>query len=212
MTTWVGTAADLALGGFTPSSGAQDGIGTDSGHSDAQLMQRYRNGDAEAFRRLYARHRERLYRHVLRLARNPAEADEIFQDIWLAVVRHSATYRPTAKFVTYLFAIAHRRITDRMRRQTRADEVRAEIEEVEQLANETSQQPQEIALFLENHEALNAAIERLPIVQREAFLMQAMGEMSLEEIAEATSTGRETVKSRLRYAYARLRRELEVNR
>src|SRR5439155_18856739 len=104
----------------------------DGGLSDVQLMQRYRNGDTEAFQRLYVRHRDRLYRYVLRLAGNPAEADEIFQEVWLAVVRHNAVYRPTAKFVTYLFAIAHRRTVDLMRRQARAgDEMSAGLEVVE---------------------------------------------------------------------------------
>ena len=86
------------------------------------------------------------------------------------------------------------------------------IDEMEQVADEDSRQPLEIASLVENHEAVNAAIAKLPIVQREAFLMQSVGDMSLDEIADATSTGRETVKSRLRYAYARLRRELEERR
>ncbi len=211
MTAWAATVPNLALGGFTPSVHAGDRLDVASGLSDAQLMQRYRNGDAAAFQRLYLRYRDRLYRHVLRLTHNSAEADEVFQDVWLAVVRNSAAYRPTAKFVTYLFAIAHRRMIDLLRRQARvSNEMLADVEEAEQLADETSRQPQEIASLAENHEVVNAAIAKLPIMQREALLMQTMGDMSLEEIAEATSIGRETVKSRLRYAYARLRRELEA--
>jgi len=200
---------DLALGGFTSSSHVHDKIEACPQASDAELMQHYRSGDAEAFQRLYLRHRERLYRYVLRLARNAAEADEIFQDVWLAVVRNASGYRASAKFVTYLLAIAHRRMIDLMRRQARTgDGTQAGIEEAELVADESFRQPQEVALLAESHSAMNAAVAKLPIVQREAFLMQAIGEMTLDEIAEATSTARETVKSRLRYAYARLRREL----
>lgn len=54
-----------------------------------------------------------------------------------------------------------------------------------------------------------AAVGELPAPQREAFLLAEEGELSLEEIARATGVGRETAKSRLRYALARLRRALE---
>jgi RNA polymerase sigma-70 factor (ECF subfamily) len=53
------------------------------------------------------------------------------------------------------------------------------------------------------------AVEALPPVQREAFLLQAEGDLTLEEIGELTGVGRETVKSRLRYAQARLREALK---
>lgn len=213
MTAWVGTLSGLAMGAFEPSSCAHGALDACNQLTDAELMQRYRNGDAEAFRHLYLRHRDRLYRYALRLARNAAEADELFQEVWLAVVRNGAGYRPSAKFVTYLFAIAHRRMIDVLRRRARAGEnMQAGIEEAEQVADESFRQPQEIALLAENQGAMNAAIARLPIMQREAFLMQAIGDMTLDEIADATSTGRETVKSRLRYACARLRRELEAAR
>lgn len=175
-------------------------------------MQRFGNGDADAFRVLYQRHRDKLYRYALRLAASSAEADEIFQDVWLAVIHGRVRYRPTAKFVTYLFAIAHRRMVDTLRRQGRWREEAAAAEEIDRIADAAFRQPQEMALRAEHRDALNVAIARLPLVQREAFLMQAESGMSLEEIAEATQTGRETVKSRLRYAYIRLRRELEASR
>jgi len=54
------------------------------------------------------------------------------------------------------------------------------------------------------------AVERLPPAQREAFLLQAEGGLSLEEIAAVTNAGHETVKSRLRYAMAKLRTAMEA--
>jgi len=213
MTAWAASFYDGTLHGSAPPqdigearAGGMDGV------SDAQLMQRFGNGDAEAFRSLYLRHRDRLYRYALRLAASPAEADEIFQEVWLAVVHGRVRYRPTASFVTYLFSIAHRRMIDSLRRRGRRWEDSVADENLERIADEVSQQPLEIALRVEHRDAMNAAVSRLPLMQREAFLMQAESGMTLEEIAEATQTGRETVKSRLRYAYARLRRDLEEAR
>jgi RNA polymerase sigma-70 factor (ECF subfamily) len=57
-------------------------------------------------------------------------------------------------------------------------------------------------------ERLLAALAELPEAQREAFLLQQEGEFSLEEIAQATGVNRETAKSRLRYALAKLRASL----
>ena len=204
---------DWALASSGPRSAAGDGYdATAAAFTDAQLMQRFGNGDAGAFRSLYLRYRDRLYRYALRLASSPAEADEIFQDVWLAVIHGRARYRPTAKFVTYLFTIAHRRMADTLRRRGRWRDETEAAEDVEQIADEISRQPQELALLAEDRDLLNAAVGRLPLAQREAFLMQAEGGMTLEEIAEAVQAGRETVKSRLRYAYARLRRDLEEAR
>ena len=58
--------------------------------------------------------------------------------------------------------------------------------------------------------ALIDAVQALPLPQREAFLMKAEGELSLEDIALATGTTRETVKSCLRYAQQKLRDALEA--
>jgi len=57
-------------------------------------------------------------------------------------------------------------------------------------------------------ERLLEALARLPDTQREAFLLQQEGDLSIEEIGAATGVSRETAKSRLRYALAKLREEL----
>src|SRR5689334_13618862 len=93
-----------------PSGGADNGA-----LPDAQLMRRYQSGDPDAFRMLYLRYCDRLHRFIARLAATPGEAEEIFQEVWLAIVRDRARYTPKAKFVTYLFAIAHQRSIDRWR-------------------------------------------------------------------------------------------------
>jgi RNA polymerase sigma-70 factor (ECF subfamily) len=211
MAAWAVSSADGILGSFVSPPETERSAGA-AELSDAQLMQRFGNGDAEAFRFLYLRYRDRLYRYTLRLAASPAEADEIFQDVWLAVIHGHARYKPTAAFVTYLFTIAHRRMINVLHRQGRRLDEAMPADELDRIADEASRQPHEIMLQAQNRDALNAAIARLPLLQREAFLLQAEGGMSLDEIGEATTSGRETVKSRLRYAYARLRRELGEGR
>lgn len=175
---------------------------------DTQLMQRYRSGDADAFSALYLRYRDRLHRYILRMVSTAAEAEETFQDVWLAVIRDKARYRPDAKFVTFLFTIAHQRCIDRWRFHERVVEEPILATDANAIADESYREPDRVAQTADNAQALLVAVAQLPALQREAFLLQADGEMTIEDIAQATQTSRETVKSRLRYARRRLRQGL----
>ncbi len=177
--------------------------------SDERLMLDYRGGSASAFRKLYRRHCDRLHRLILRMSTGVADAEEICQEVWTAVIRGRERYAPSAKFSTYLYAIAHRRAVDRMRSQWRSAEEFDTADVHNALVAANGSEPPEVAWRAGAGEALLAAIRALPLAQREAFLLQVEGGLTLDEIAEATSTNRETVKSRLRYANRRLRDALK---
>src|SRR5688500_2029741 len=83
--------------------------------ADETLMLAYAGGDMTAFEQLYARHRTRLYRFLLRQLRDQALADEFFQDIWQRVITAREGWKPEAAFTTWLFRIAHNRLTDHWR-------------------------------------------------------------------------------------------------
>ena len=135
---------------------------------DARLMLRYRDGDADAFLALYARHKGPLYRYLLRQVRNAGAAADVFQEVWSRLVANRARYEARAKFATYLFHIAHNCTVDFFRRDLRlppqADTQSAEPEVPEY------QRPDGIAEFAEQQSALLAALSSLPQEQREAFL------------------------------------------
>lgn len=176
------------------------------------LMLGYQRGDEGAFRELYLRYRGPLYRFIRRMTRDATLTEEIFQETWMAVVNARARYARDAKFVTWLFAIAHRRTADHWRKRRRQpwnaapeldDEVTPGAGLAEAPANAST--PHGCAENEDLGDALLEALGRLPVAQREAFLLKAEGELTLEEIAEITGVGRETIKSRLRYAVERLR-------
>jgi len=170
---------------------------------DSALMLRYRDdGDTAAFEVLYRRHNDSLYRYLLRLARNPQVAEDLFQDAWSKVIRARANYRPTARFSTYLFRIAHNSFIDHLRRASRhptlpdADPERVVSDDM---------RPEEAAETLRARERLEVALAILPTEQRDAFLLHEEGGLTLDEVALVTGVNRETAKSRLRYAVAKLR-------
>jgi RNA polymerase sigma-70 factor (ECF subfamily) len=82
---------------------------------DESLMLAYAHGAAAAFDELYRRHRNGVYRYLLRHCGNAGTADELFQDVWMNLIRARATYVPTARFAAWLFTLAHHRIVDHWR-------------------------------------------------------------------------------------------------
>ena len=180
--------------------------------SDEELMLCYRDGDAGAFDALYGRHKGGVYRYLLRQCREAAVAEELFQDVWMNLVRSRAGYTVQAKFTTYLYRLAHNRLIDHYRKHSRATVVAFEEEGEEAMAEvpDERERPADDALDAKRQAArLMELIAALPEAQREAFLLQQEGGMSVEEIAQATGVTRETAKSRLRYAMVKLRQGMQ---
>lgn len=180
--------------------------------SDESLLGRYGHGDAAAFEQLYRRHEMRVWRYLERNVRNRATADELMQEVWFAVARDAGHYRPTAKFTTWLFTIAHHRMIDSIRANRRLsslDAIGHESDMVrEPLSAPVSAGPYAAAVARDQRGALLRAVNSLPEEQRQAFLLQMEGDLGVEEISAITGSNFETTKSRLRYARNRLREML----
>src|SRR5882762_4708731 len=177
--------------------------------SDEEVMLRYGRGDAGAFETLYRRHRLPLYGFLLRQVGNKDTAEELFQDLWMRVVNSRGRYEVRAKFTSWVYAIAHNRLMDFYRANSRASFL--SHEESESVLEDLPAVEIAADLRLDRKRAVErllAALGELPDAQREAFLLQQESELSVEEIAAATGVSRETAKSRLRYAVAKLRASL----
>jgi RNA polymerase sigma factor (sigma-70 family) len=163
-------------------------------------MAAYRDGNAGAFETLYTRHRGRLYRFVLRSVKMRGTAEELFQEVWIRVIEARSRYAPQAKFTTWLYTIAHNLLTDHWRRKGLT---LVELDQDTQAAA-----PDDPARSMEARQALSrfaAALEALPPLQRQAFLLHEEAGLSIAEIAAATGSNDEAAKSRLRYAMSKLK-------
>jgi RNA polymerase sigma-70 factor (ECF subfamily) len=180
----------------------------EAGDADAQLMLRYAGGDARAFDLLYANHRAPLWRFIRRTVGDDAATDDVFQECWSRVIANRSSYRPQARFATWLYRIAHNCCMDFWRRSGRRGARERADEDAIAAADDPSPGPLAAALAQESGARLAAALARLPDEQRSAFLLYVEGGLSVTEIGEATGVNAETTKSRLRYASAKLKEML----
>lgn len=173
---------------------------------DSALMLRYQDGDVAAFETLYRRHNDSLYRYLLRLCGDRTTADDLFQEAWSKIIRARHRYRPTAKFRTFLFRVAHNCFVDHLRRNKRYS--RSGDFDPDTKAS-TMDEPDVLAERSMARERLEIALHDLPDEQRDVFLLHEEAGLGLDSIARITGVNRETAKSRLRYAVRKLRAALE---
>jgi RNA polymerase sigma-70 factor (ECF subfamily) len=176
---------------------------------DEDLMVLVANGVIEGpATELFRRHNRALFNFVAWLCQgNAAEAEDITQRAWMKLMTRCADYSPQAAFRTFLFQIA---------RNTWLDVKKSAFEQHKDVFDEAQLQlpaddltPDAELALRQNLHSVHKAMLALPAQQREVVALRFFSDMSLEEIAHTVGEGFETVKSRLRYAFARLRRELE---
>jgi RNA polymerase sigma-70 factor, ECF subfamily len=165
--------------------------------SDGELIQRVKDGDLEAFGRLYDRHSGRVWTLIRRVLGNDTTADDAAQETWLNVVRAIRHFRGDAEFATWL----HRVALNTSMRVIRSDRTRHLA--LELLARESSalfQRPPDSDPFLRDR--IMKAIDALPDGMRRVLVLHDVEGLSHEEIAGLL--GVQPVTSRTQLARARL--------
>jgi RNA polymerase sigma-70 factor, ECF subfamily len=177
-----------------------------------ELMQRYCEGDAGAFRELYALVAPRLLGYLLKMARDRAVADDLLQQTFLKVHRARAAYVRGADPLPWIYSIAHRTFIDQTRKHKRAvvrvgegdelPEVAAAITgESEDRRDEGRADPEAVAAALD-------ALAELPAPQREAVVLTKLDGKSVAEAAEIAGTTVGAMKVRAHRGYEALRKVL----
>ncbi len=172
---------------------------------DSALMLRFKDGDARAFEELYRRHNDALYRYFLRLGGDAAAAEDLYQEAWSKIIRARSRYRPSAKFTTYLYRVAHNCFIDYVRRNRRYRSG-IDVDPDSQAGQEESPEAQTETSLARRR--LEKALATLPDEQRDVFLLHEEAGLGIDEIAFVTDSKREATKSRLRYAVRKLRSAL----
>lgn len=177
-------------------------------------MLAYADGEPAAFDILYARHEAALYRFVRRLlgAALSAQADEVFQDVWLRIVTARRSFVPQgAAWRTWAFTIAHNAAMDRLRQGGRevvpepGEDGQEPLEWLMASLDQLAPSTEDVAFWRAAGAQLLHCLEALPAPQRAAFLLHHEDGASVEDLAQRLALPFETAKSRLRYALKKLR-------
>jgi len=178
-------------------------------------VQQLRRGDPDALATLMARYQNRIYRYLLRLVRQPADADDLFQQTWLRVAEKIRSFDTSRNFDAWLFTLARNLAFDHLRRvrPPSLDEPVGDSPEDTMVSRLASGDPGPFELLLATERAsrLAGALENLPVTYREVLTLRFEEEMKLEEIALVLAAPLSTVKSRLRRSLEQLREMLEAD-
>jgi RNA polymerase sigma-70 factor (ECF subfamily) len=156
--------------------------------TDEQLMLAYAQGQGEAFSALFTRYRQPVFGFFRRRVADPARAEELAQETFLAVVRAASRYQPTALFRTWLYAIAFKILRAHRRKAAfRATFLGGPQEAVEPTAVGS----------LQVEVMMRQAVSRLDALDREVLLLREFEQLSYAQIAELLAIPLNTVRSRL---------------
>lgn len=165
-------------------------------NSDDQLMLEFQRGSREAFRELFERYRDPLYGFFRRRLENPARAEELTQDCFLALLRNVERYEPRAGFRSYLYGIAIHIVSAERRKAGR------EVQQATDFDCAANNAAPDVALWVRR------ALEQLDATEREILMLREYEQLSYAEIAGTLRLPVNTVRSRLFRARMALKEKL----
>lgn len=184
-----------------------------SENSEEQFIKELKAGKESAFARLIEEHKNKVYRIALSLVKNPTDAEDIAQDVFIKVYTSVSTFKGNSSLATWIYKITYNMSLDflkshnrRLKRFKTLDD--PEDSEVLNLSDE-SFLPEKAFENLELKKDLAEAMAKLPEDQRQIVELKDVHGFSYEDIIEMTGTKEGTVKSRLNRARASLRKMLQ---
>jgi len=177
---------------------------------DGELVRRAKEGDTQAFGELIARYQKTVFRIVLRMVKNPDDADDLTQDTFIRAHRGLGTFKEEYDFHPWLYRIAVNQTINFLNKRKR--QAASDLDEVPQSEIKTTSGPESPVQAASHRELvgrLEEALQGLPEDQRTVFLLRVQEGLSYEEIAQVMDTPKGTVMSRLARARMALRKTLE---
>jgi len=165
----------------------------------------FRDGSREAFEELFARHHRAVVRFAWRMTGDASSAEEAAQEIFLRIARAAPTYRPTAKFTTWMYTVARRATLNYLRDAGGDGETVPILAEGEgedgsypvQLPGPDDRNPERMVWETQLTERFRAALGELPEGHRAAFVLNRGDGLSYGEVAQVLGISVQAVKTRI---------------
>ena len=176
--------------------------------SDEGLVGRAKQGDLEAYSELVRRHRERVYRTIIRFTRNHGDADDLAQETFLRAYREIRRFREKAEFSTWLYRIAVNLSLNHLKRQKREMGRREFDESFADREPAPGFSPESASGSAEFQARLDDAVASLPPAYRTSFVLVVYEGMSHGQAARVLGCSENTVSWRLHKARKMLQARL----
>ena len=185
--------------------------------NDQELVHMYQSGNDGAFSELVHRHKSRVYTAIYLFVRDEAEAEDLFQEVFIRIVDtlRSGRYNDEGKFLPWVLRVAHNLCVDRYRRDkrhgrvvevVRANEHTPDTLDLFKLIPDSADTAETHIIRSQTHEHLRELMERLPPEQREVIILRHYADLTFQEIADLTRVSINTALGRMRYALNNIRR------
>ncbi len=179
--------------------------------TDAELINAYLLGDADAIEKLIYRHKDKLYTSIYLLVKDKYAAEDIFQDTFLKIIRtfNDDRYNEQGKFLPWALRVAHNLCMDHFRKSRKQIPITTENgEDILALFGAKTETPSARIETSQTNNDVRLLIEELPEEQREVVVLRVYGDLSYKQISEITGVSINTALGRMRYALLNLRKAI----
>lgn len=152
-------------------------------NNDFELIKSFLNGDESSFNRLAVKYQEKMYWHARRMTGNHLDADEIVQEVLIVLYNKLKTFEFKSSLYTWIYTITNTRSINYLKKKTLRnffsldDITNKKFDQKDVIDNLESKQ---------NVDKIEKALQKLPVKQREVFIMRNFDELSYEEISQIT--------------------------
>jgi len=179
---------------------------------DEDLILEYQKGDKEALEVIFHRYKKPIFNYALRILSNRAEAEDIVSDIFITLFVKKESYRPQAKFSTWLYTVARNMCFTRLRQKRKffafwvKDKKEDEYHQMD--IPDISLNPEKMTVEKENSLAVQKALDKLPAIQKEVIILREYQGLSYQEISLILDCSLDKVKILIFRARENLKKQL----
>jgi RNA polymerase sigma-70 factor (ECF subfamily) len=183
--------------------------------NDLSLVQSLREGSESAYELLIARFQQPVYALALRLLNDQSDACDVVQEVFLKVFRNVGSFRGQSSLKTWIYRItvneahnARRWFFRHRRREVELDDEPPETRSLKEVIADSGRSPFDVVFDREQQSMVEAALEKINPIFREAVVLRDLADLSYEDIAEVLNVSLGTVKSRILRGREALRDQL----
>ena len=171
-------------------------------NNDFELIKSFIDGDESAFNRLAVKYQERIYWHARRMTGNHLDADEIVQEVLMVLYNKLKTFEFKSSLYTWIYTITNTRSINYLKKKSLKS-----FFSLDEISNRKFEQKDVIDDIESKQkiEKIESAMQKLPVKQREVFIMRNFDEMSYEEISQITGKNVGTLKANYFHALNKIK-------